>query len=417
MRGAASKDQDPAESLMREVGAQLRQLRLQRGEDLDDVAQHLRIKSGYLFALEQGDLSVMPGRTYALGFLRSYADYLGFDGADLVSRIKSTVENLTDRTSLRVRAPMPEHRLPKAPIVLMSLAVIAGIYAGWSYLNRSSRTVVDPVVEVPSELRGRPAEPPMAGEEAPAAEPGPAVRPADHSEAGPAADVAAGADPEPRAALPGLTDDAATLPASPEQPPASPGAPAVPGTGPSVAAGTPSTGTPAPDALSMQPAAGGARGGQVDQGALADPPGAEGERTQMPPHTERAVDQPQPSAAVTAPGPSARDALALAEPSAEGAQVYELGSADARVILRAREEAWVQVSSRTGDYTLTRTLAPGEALMVPNRTDLELWTGNATGLEILVDGTPVPALAGGGMVRRHVSLDPERLLQAARQPR
>jgi cytoskeleton protein RodZ len=155
----------------------------------------------------------------------------------------------------------------------------------------------------------------------------------------------------------------------------------------------------------------------VGQGALADPPGAEGERTQMPPRTERAVDQPPPSAPVTAPGPSGRNALALAEPSAEGAQVYELGSADGRVILRAREEAWVQVSSRTGDYTLTRTLAPGEALMVPNRADLELWTGNAPGLEIIVDGTPVPALAGGGMVRRHVSLDPERLLQAARQPR
>jgi cytoskeleton protein RodZ len=87
------------------------------------------------------------------------------------------------------------------------------------------------------------------------------------------------------------------------------------------------------------------------------------------------------------------------------------------VILRAREPAWIQVSSRAGDYTFTRTLEPGEAVLVPNRADLELWTGNARGLEIIVDGTPVPALAGGGMVRRNVSLDPDRLLAIAGPPR
>ena len=54
---------------------------------------------------------------------------------------------------------------------------------------------------------------------------------------------------------------------------------------------------------------------------------------------------------------------------------------------------------------------------MPNRADLELWTGNAGGLDVVVDGTPVPALAGGGAVRRHVSLDPDRLLRAAAQTR
>jgi hypothetical protein len=43
---------DPAESLMREVGAQLRQRRLERGEDLDDIAKSLRIKPSYLFGIE-----------------------------------------------------------------------------------------------------------------------------------------------------------------------------------------------------------------------------------------------------------------------------------------------------------------------------------------------------------------------------
>ena len=58
---------DPAESLMREVGAQLRRRRLERGEDLDDVAKSLRIKASYLVEIEQGDLTALPGRPYALG--------------------------------------------------------------------------------------------------------------------------------------------------------------------------------------------------------------------------------------------------------------------------------------------------------------------------------------------------------------
>jgi len=126
---------DPAEALMREVGAQLRQVRLERGEDLEEVAQYLRIKPTYLFGIEQGDLSGMPGRTYALGFLRSYADYLGFDGDDLIVRIKSTVAELTDKTRFTIRAPLPENRLPKAPLLVVSIALLAGVYVGWSFFH------------------------------------------------------------------------------------------------------------------------------------------------------------------------------------------------------------------------------------------------------------------------------------------
>ena len=118
MLGARSGDRmqvDPAESLMREVGAQLRRRRLERGEDLDDVAKSLRIKPSYLVEIEQGDLTAMPGRPYALGFLRSYADYLGFDGDDLVDRIKAAVADLTDRTRLRIRMPLAGEPAAQGP--------------------------------------------------------------------------------------------------------------------------------------------------------------------------------------------------------------------------------------------------------------------------------------------------------------
>jgi cytoskeleton protein RodZ len=108
--------------------------------------------------------------------------------------------------------------------------------------------------------------------------------------------------------------------------------------------------------------------------------------------------------------------LAPAAGGAGGARVFERTNTDARVILRAREASWVQVSSRAGDYTFTRTLEPGEAVLLPNRGDLVLWTGNAHGLEVMVDGAPV-ALAPGPMVRRNIPLDPDRLSAASEAPR
>jgi cytoskeletal protein RodZ len=398
MRRAKAVDHDPAESLMRELGAQLRQERLQRGEDLDDVAQHLRIKSGYLFALEQGDLSAMPGRAYALGFLRSYADYLGFDGEDLISRIKSTVDNLTDQTRLRVRTPAPETRLPKTPIVVISLAVIAGIYAGWAYLNRTSRVMVETVAEVPDDLRPGSVQalPEVAEERSPAADPSPDVRTPD----GAAVNVTPTADLEPAPALPAAPGDPATPRPSTEPSAATPAPLAVPEAGPAAAPpGSVARVAPA-ETLAVQPTSG---------------------SVPAPAQTGPQVNvQPAPTAgAAAAPADAAGDTLVLADPSADEAQTHadENAIAEQRVILRAREQAWIQISSPAGDYALTRTLEPVEVVTVPNRADLELWTGNAGGLDIIVDGTPVPVLAdaGSGSVRRHVSLDPERLLQVTQQ--
>ncbi|MGH6915625.1 MAG: helix-turn-helix domain-containing protein, partial [Geminicoccales bacterium] len=154
LRSTQGQDRlDPAETLIRELGAHLRQVRLERGEDLDEIAQQLRIKPAYLAGIEEGDLSMLPGRTYALGFLRTYAEHLGFDGNDLVVRIKASVGELTDRTRLRIRTPMPESRLPKTPIIVLSLVVVAAIYAGWSYRDRSPPAVVETVAKMPAELR------------------------------------------------------------------------------------------------------------------------------------------------------------------------------------------------------------------------------------------------------------------------
>lgn len=78
------------------VGEDLRNARLQRGDELSQVSQALRISKVYLEALETDRPAKLPGRTYAIGFTRAYANYLGLDAASLVARYKLATTGLAE---------------------------------------------------------------------------------------------------------------------------------------------------------------------------------------------------------------------------------------------------------------------------------------------------------------------------------
>ena len=63
-----------------ELGAVLREMRLAHGRTPANVAADLRIRQVYIAAMEDGRFDDLPGPTYAVGFVRAYADYLGLDG-------------------------------------------------------------------------------------------------------------------------------------------------------------------------------------------------------------------------------------------------------------------------------------------------------------------------------------------------
>jgi len=69
----------PPQNRTHAVGALLRERREELGFDLDAIGEALRIKPIYLAALEQGRGQDLPGATYAIGFIRTYAELLGLD--------------------------------------------------------------------------------------------------------------------------------------------------------------------------------------------------------------------------------------------------------------------------------------------------------------------------------------------------
>jgi cytoskeletal protein RodZ len=67
------------------LGERFRAAREQRGLTLSEVAEHLRIRSVYLAAIEDENWSAIGAPVYTRGFLRTYARYLGLDPEEAVA--------------------------------------------------------------------------------------------------------------------------------------------------------------------------------------------------------------------------------------------------------------------------------------------------------------------------------------------
>jgi cytoskeletal protein RodZ len=74
---------------MFEIGPALQEARERRGLAYSQVEAATAIRGKYIRALEQEQFDVLPGPTYAKGFLRAYAEYLGLDGQLFVDEFNS----------------------------------------------------------------------------------------------------------------------------------------------------------------------------------------------------------------------------------------------------------------------------------------------------------------------------------------
>ena len=117
------------------VGEVLANARAARGVEIEDVAANLRIREEFLVAIEAGLYEELPGPTYALGFVRSYANYLGLDGEEAVRLFKGEREGAAGKAHLSFPEPVSESRIPRGAVLLISLILAITAYGGWrSYL-------------------------------------------------------------------------------------------------------------------------------------------------------------------------------------------------------------------------------------------------------------------------------------------
>ncbi len=396
----------------------LREAREEQGRSLRDVAAALNIRYVYLQAIDDGQFDKLPGTTYAIGFLRSYAEHLGLDGADVVNRFKAEVAGLDKKTQLVFPTPVPEGKVPGGALILVSVLFLALAYGAWSYFSGQEERVAELVPAVPERLQD------LLGEEPPGAG-AVASEPAGSTAA--TAMAAGSAD-----SVDGAVETDPTSSSSAESIVSAPGQPAqsVPS---SLEAAPFETAPIASNVAPAEPTAAPAATGGSDVPSSATAPAADAEAPAEPP-AAASLPAPAPGAAgqtadASAADPPAEPAPAVAAPEAIPdapgtgestvayrpleAQVYGRSNLDARIILRATQDAWVQVRDSNEDLLFTRVLRSGDSYRVPNQAGLTLLTGNAGGLDVEVDGAYLGALGPVGSVRRNVILEPGKLRDGA----
>jgi cytoskeleton protein RodZ len=135
------------------LGQDLRAARQRKGDDIATVSKALKIRKDHLQAIEENNLDFLPGRTYAIGFVRSYAEYLGLDPAHCVERLKneSIGRESTETDSVNL-SPDIERKLPQGWIVFVVLIVIGVIYGGYYISQSAKRMLASSVTPVPESL-------------------------------------------------------------------------------------------------------------------------------------------------------------------------------------------------------------------------------------------------------------------------
>jgi cytoskeleton protein RodZ len=74
---------------MKKTGQLLREARESRGISLQEISVHLKINSRILRALEEGDRSQLPAKTFLRGFVQSYAQFLRLDGNEVLEMFQA----------------------------------------------------------------------------------------------------------------------------------------------------------------------------------------------------------------------------------------------------------------------------------------------------------------------------------------
>ncbi len=73
---------------MASIGEKLSAAREARKLTRKEIAKETNIPSSYVEALEEEDFERLPGETYVIGFLRSYAEYLKLDAEEIIQAYK-----------------------------------------------------------------------------------------------------------------------------------------------------------------------------------------------------------------------------------------------------------------------------------------------------------------------------------------
>ena len=119
-------------------GEALKEARCKSNQSLSQISSLLRIRQDYLKAIENGTPDDIPGTTYAIGFIKSYSNYLGIDPENYINSLKTKVQNPELKNSNVFPSPAPEGKIPSVMVIFTTILITGGIVLIWNNLQKTS---------------------------------------------------------------------------------------------------------------------------------------------------------------------------------------------------------------------------------------------------------------------------------------
>jgi cytoskeletal protein RodZ len=113
------------------VGDKLRLAREEKGWSLAQVAAETRITQRHLALIEAGDFAALPGRTYSVGFSRTYAKMLGLDEQAIAQEVREELAQIAPRdTRAMTFEPGDPARVPSVRLAWFSALAALVLFIG-----------------------------------------------------------------------------------------------------------------------------------------------------------------------------------------------------------------------------------------------------------------------------------------------
>lgn len=125
------------------IGVVLKKAREKKKLSLAEISQKLHIRESFLDALETGHYYVFPGLAYGVGFLRTYAEFLGLDSKELIEQFHAETSGIKVQP---IEMPIPQNYnlMPSFRTILMSVIALLIVYLMWYITMTLTNKVPEP---------------------------------------------------------------------------------------------------------------------------------------------------------------------------------------------------------------------------------------------------------------------------------
>jgi len=132
------------------MGAKLGAARISAGLSLKDAAQKINLQYRYLDAIERLDKDVLPGLGYALGYVRTYARFLGLNEQDAIAQFKADMTACQDLGVVGDARYVPKRKihLPRGSFAIGAVLSCVLVVVTWYGMKTDARSAVLDIVPV-----------------------------------------------------------------------------------------------------------------------------------------------------------------------------------------------------------------------------------------------------------------------------